>query len=96
MNQKIEKNKVLGMLEEGFTNAEIARRLNCSTKQIGRIKAALEQELSKQCERDNLVKDYDVETARRELYVFLGISYEAVGERFGVSRQAIHKAVVST
>lgn len=96
MNKKIDNNEVLGMLEEGFSNAEIARRLNCSTKQVGRIKMKLEAELDRTFERDNLIKDYEIETARRELYVFMGIPYEAVGKRFGVSRQAIYKTVQGT
>lgn len=79
------------MLEEGFSNIEISKRLNVSTKQILRIKKQLSNELRTNFTRDNLLKDKNIEFARRNIYRNIGLTLEEIGQKFGITKQAIFK-----
>jgi hypothetical protein len=85
MPKLIDKNRVYEMKKMGFSNREISKRLNCSTRQLSRICKGLV------IDKSGLnVKDREVELSLRDLY----LQYESgdkVAERFGISRQAILK-----
>lgn len=93
MNKHIDESVVLEMLEEGFTNEIIAERLVCSKRQVSRIRVKLEAQFNKKFKRDSLIKEPEIEISRRNFYKKMGLSLEAIGKKFGVSRQAIHKGL---
>jgi len=83
MPKIIDKNRVIKMANEGFTKVEIARRLECSERQVRRILNGYKPERSG-------IKDYEAEQAVRFFYLKWE-SGEQAAERFGITRQAILK-----
>ncbi len=92
MNKKIDTDIVHAMLKQGFSQAEIARRLNCSSKQIGRIEKRLSIETGQTFERNTALKVPEVEKALRSFFVKVE-SGDQVAQRFGISRQAVFQGL---
>lgn len=86
MPKLIDKESVIKMAITGFTRVEIAKRLGCSERQVRRI---LKKHPVMEGEK-GLVKDGEVESAMR-IFFLKWESGERVGERFGVTRQAVLK-----
>ncbi len=85
MPKLIDKVRVAEMLGIGFTQAEIAKRLDCSDRQIRRIRKRLNLKNS-----TKLVESEDHEFALRNFFLSFE-SGEKVAEKFGLTRQAILK-----
>jgi transcriptional regulator with XRE-family HTH domain len=85
MPKLIDKQRVYGMRSMGFTQAEIAERLGCSVRQVRRILCAANLHTPPAKAGTPLIEG----TLRNIYKKFL--PGEAVGVRFGVSRQAILK-----
>ena len=83
MPKKLEHNKIIGMLELGFTIKETARRNNCSTKQVSRIANNNDIKVNKLN-----VKDPEVENSLRQLFNCFETG-ETTAARFGITRQAV-------
>lgn len=78
------------MLRTGFPITIIAKRLKCSTRQIGRIKKEMETAKNKKFVRQIELKDPEIEKALREYYLTME-SAEKTADRFGITKQALIK-----
>jgi len=86
MNQKIDHDRVYWMLKTGFHPELIAQRLDASRRQIDRIIARHGWSGSRH------LKDFSEEDDLKSFFrIYYGESFERIGQRFGVSRQAIQK-----
>lgn len=95
MARRIDRESVFQMARMGFTAQEIANRLNCSLRQVKRIKIEIQKSKNisldaRKQEYYKLLKDPDCEDALRRVYMVTE-SAEKASKRFGVSRQAMLK-----
>ena len=87
---KIDRYTLFKMKRQGFCNAEVARRLNCSTKQVGRIVREIEQDKNIDFVNDPHLRNKDIEKTRIKFYLHFE-SESNVAQRFGLSRQTINQ-----
>lgn len=90
MPTKIDRETVFQMLRTGFTVKAIAKRMKCSSRQIGRIKKEIEQVKNIQFKKNTNLKDPEIEKALRDFYLKME-SPEKTAKRFGVTKQALIK-----
>jgi len=89
MNSKIDRDQFIRMRKRGLSKAEISRRLECSSKQLGRIEKELTE---KGFEFPEPVRiDEEIETITQRVLLKMGVTSSEVGRVTGVSRQAIYK-----
>jgi len=90
MPQRIDREVVFQMAKTGFPKYLIAERLECSTKQVGRIVKEIETDKNIKLTKNINLKDPEVEKACRAYYMKME-SPEKVANRFGITKQALLK-----
>ncbi len=90
MANKIDKETVFQMLKTGFSRRTIAKRLDCSERQIQRLAKGFEKAKNRKFKKDNNLSDPEVEMAVRDHFLKLE-PVEQTAKRFGISKQALIK-----
>ena len=87
MNIRIDRDRVISMRYNGLTQSEIAKRMECSERQIRRIIS--------ECKMNNVECKMNKRTTMEDEHLCWRVafnidkSYSAIAKRFGVSRQAV-------
>ena len=86
----IDRERVFQMAKTGFTKTEVAKRLNCSVRQVNRIIKKIESDKNIKLIPNFDLRDKDVEKAVRSMYRCYE-NDQQVANRFGIRRQSINK-----
>jgi len=87
----IERVRVREMAESGLTQKEIARRMDCSERQIRRIIKGNRKQETGEKELKRAIRTDEHQCWK--MAFIISRSYSAVARQFGVSRQAVQQTI---